>query len=62
MALNWTAVLTGTIPAVINSIAIFLATRYAGHLVTRIESKVNGKSGNNKGESGNDSIVPRTKT
>jgi hypothetical protein len=48
MALNWTAVLTGTIPAVINAIAIFLATRYAGHLVNRLESKVNNNK-NNKG-------------
>ena len=30
MALNWTTILTGTIPAVINALAIFLATRYAG--------------------------------
>ena len=42
MTLDWTAILTGTIPAVINSLAIFLATRYAGHLVSRLEGKVRG--------------------
>lgn len=39
MNLNWTTILAGTIPAVINSLAIFFATRYAGHLVARIEKR-----------------------
>ena len=48
MTLDWTAILTGTIPAVINSLAIFLATRYAGHLVSRLEGKVRGKDDKGK--------------
>lgn len=39
MALNWTTILVGAIPAVVNALAIFLATRYAGHVLKRIETK-----------------------
>jgi len=39
MTLNWDAVLVGTIPAVVNAVAILFATRYAGHLLTRLEKR-----------------------
>lgn len=53
MEINWTSIISSTIAAVINAIAVFLAMRYTAKILDRIEKSRDkdckkGKDGDTK--------------